>query len=206
MEKIEPKKLKYNMNGLHPFYDEETLQLHYNKHYKGYIKKLNELIEIHDFPEKGLENLIMDIDKYEDDVRFNAGGVYNHEIFWDSMSPKMPKRNNNFKFLINDSFGGAEKLKKELIEAGNSIFGVGWVWLVLNPKDFKLSLEITYNQDNPKMFINPRNKYLLLGLDLWEHSYYLSVHNDKKKYIENFWWIINWQRGNDIINRLLEKK
>ena len=191
MKKIGIEKLPYSYTALRPFIDSETMDVHYNKHYKGYVEKLNLALE----KEKGdldLEEIIKSIDKYDTAVRNNAGGAFNHALFWKMLSPKKqtPKGEINKKIL--SEFKTFNNFKKKFEEVAKDRFGSGWVWLILT-KNNKLKIMSTPNQDNPLMNIIEAGGYPLLGLDLWEHAYYLKYKNRRDDYIKNFWKVVNWE-------------
>jgi len=176
MKKIGIEKLPYSYSAIKQFVDPETMDIHYNKHYKGYVKKLNDALS----KRKGeieLEDIIKSISKFDTKVRNNAGGAFNHALFWKMLSPKKP------------------------IDR----FGSGWCWLVLT-KSNKLKIMSTPNQDNPLMNVVEGGGYPLLGLDLWEHAYYLRYRNKRDQYIKNFWNSINWEFVNELYKNYMNEK
>jgi Fe-Mn family superoxide dismutase len=185
-----PEKVDYSFSSLEPFTSEETMNVHYNKHYKGYIKKCNELVK----RPKPLEEMAKEISKYNDVIRFNIGGALNHSI-WFQILKKDVSLKGSVEELIKKKFGSYKNFKKEFEEKAFSIMGSGWCWLTS-----KGEIVVTSNQDNPLMFRYMGNP--ILGLDLWEHSFYLDYQSDKKEYINNFFKCINW----DFVNSLLEKE
>jgi Fe-Mn family superoxide dismutase len=216
---FKPVKLKYGYDELSEFIDAETMEIHYNKHYKGYINKLNELLKDKKINLKDsdtIENLMSRVNGLGKKIKNQAGGVYNHEFFWEIMTPDKEKRkyDGEIKKLIDNQFGSLDKFKQEFSEQAKSKFGSGWCWLVLKPNK-KLKIMTTSNQDNPLMNIYlSRDKYndgsiiyksisgkILLGLDLWEHSYYLKYRNKRDEYIKNFWKVVNWDHINNIIKK-----
>lgn len=210
-----PVKLPYSYDGLSDFIDDETMKVHYNGHYKGYVEKLNELLKNRgvkvDFS-KGVEPLMGKMNGMGKKIRNQAGGAYNHELFWSMMTPDKNKRKfeGKIKELIENQFVSLENFKEEFLKEAKGKFGSGWCWLILRPNG-KLKIVTTSNQDNPKMNIfltKDRNEEgaisyrpipgkILLGLDLWEHSYYLKYKNKREDYIKNFWKVVNWDFVNE---------
>ena len=183
-------KVDYSFSSLQPFTSEETMDVHYNKHYKAYVDKCNELIK----RPKPLVEIAQEIKKYDDKVRFNVGGALNHSI-WFRILKKGVKLDGAVKDLIESNFKSYENFKDEFEEKALSIMGSGWCWLTT-----KGELHTTPNQDNPLMERSMGDP--VLGLDMWEHSFYLDYQSDKKKYVKNFFKCINW----DAINTVLETK
>ncbi len=188
LEKVGPYKpinLPYKLNALEPVVNKQTTDFHFNKHYKGYVKKLNAAMGgRRKIP---LVELVKNIDNYNDKVRDNAGGAYNHQLFFNMMKPGGSDFNGEIADRIKKRFGSYAKFKKEFIDNAASQFGSGWGWLV--EKDGKLDLVKTPNQDNPLMHDmgNP-----ILGVDVWEHSYYLMYGPDRKEWLSKFFDIVNW--------------
>jgi Fe-Mn family superoxide dismutase len=185
MEKIGIDKLPYSYSSLQRFIDPKTMNIHYNKHYKGYVEKLNNAIENIKGSDLNLEDIVKGISKFNKTVRNNAGGAFNHALFWKMLSPKKQNINGPIKEKIIKDFGSYEDFKKEFIDKSKSNFGSGWCWLVLN-KNEKLKIVITPNQDNPLMNVVKDGGCPLLGLDLWEHAYYLKYQNKRDDYVDNF--------------------
>jgi superoxide dismutase, Fe-Mn family len=197
MEKIGIDKLPYSYSSLEKFIDSETMDIHYNKHYKGYVKKLNDALSEKKYKYIDLEDIITKIDKFNDKIRNNAGGAFNHALFWKMLSPKKQLPKGEILNKIKKQFGNIKKLKDEFNTAAKDRFGSGWVWLVLT-KNNRLKILTTPNQDNPLMNIIKDGGYPLLGLDLWEHAYYLKYRNKRDQYIEKFWDCVNWEFVNDL--------
>jgi len=197
MKKIGIEKLPYAYSALKRFIDPETMNVHYNKHYKGYVDKLNALLQ----KRKGtddLEKIIKNISKYPKAVRDNAGGAFNHALFWNMLSPTPTKVGKKMYQKIRKQYGGLPKFKEEFEKIAKERFGSGWVWLILTNKN-TLKIMSTPNQDNPLMNVIEGGGYPLLGLDLWEHAYYLKYRNKRDEYIKNFWTAVNW----DFVENLL---
>lgn len=210
-----PAKLPYSYGDLSEFIDEETMKIHYNGHYKGYVNKLNKLLsekkQGFDFS-KGLDSLIGKVNGFGKSIKNQAGGAYNHELFWQMMTPDKKKRvfEGKIKELIENQFDTLEKFKEEFQSEAKSKFGSGWCWLILRPSG-KLKIMTTSNQDNPKMNIfltkdkhgddaisyRPISGRILLGIDLWEHAYYLKYKNKREDYLKNFWKVVNWEFVNE---------
>jgi Fe-Mn family superoxide dismutase len=192
MKKIGIEKLPYAYSAFRSFIDPETMSIHYNKHYKGYVKKLNKALAKRKGGDVDLENIIKTIDRYSKDVRNNAGGAFNHTLFWNMLSPNKTEMTMELKKKIVDEFTSFAKFKEKFEEVARKRFGSGWVWLVLTPNK-KLKIMSTPNQDNPLMNVIDGGGFPLLGLDLWEHAYYLKYQNKRDDYISNFWNVVNWE-------------
>jgi len=197
MKKIGIEKLPYAYSAMKQFVDPETMNIHYNKHYKGYVKKLNDQLKNKKYKYIDLEQIIKSISRYDDSVRNNAGGAFNHALFWKMLSPKKQNPKGEIFEKIKADYGNIKKLKDEFNEVAKERFGSGWVWLVLL-KNGKLKIMSTSNQDNPLMNVVKSGGYPLLGLDLWEHAYYLRYRNKRDEYIKKFWNHINWDFVNDL--------
>lgn len=191
MKKIGIEKLPYTYTALKRFIDPDTMQIHYTKHYKGYVEKLNLALEKRNFGDIELEKIVQTISKYNNNIRNNAGGAYNHALFWKMLSPTVQKPKGKILDKIEKEFGSLAKFKKEFEDIAKERFGSGWVWLVLG-KNNRLKIMSTPNQDNPLMNDIEGGGYPLLGLDLWEHAYYLKYQNKKDAYIKKFWTVVNW--------------
>ncbi len=178
-----PVPLPYAFNALEPFIDKETMELHYNKHYKGYIKKLNDEIS----GSTPIIQVVENIKKYSDKVRNNAGGYYNHTLFWSYMTPGATAPSDELVKAIGSKFTSLKNFKEKFIESALSVFGSGWCWVV--KKNNKLEFVHTPNQDNPLM---TKQGKPILGVDVWEHAYYKKYGPDREKYLENFYEVINW--------------
>jgi len=196
-------KLDYNPNSLSDFIDKETMDVHYNGHYKTYIKKLNDLLP--DDKTIPIEVLIKKISRYNRKVRNNAGGVYNHQLFWKMLSPNKTKPSEELLDKIIKDFGSYDDFRKKFERVAQDKFGSGWVWLVVGSNG-KLRVTSTSNQDNPEMNNIRGGGKVLLGLDIWEHAYYLSYRNKRDQYIKNFWKVVNWDFVNSEYQKLKPKK
>lgn len=207
-EKFKRKPLSYSLGDLSPSIDKETMEEHYGVHYKKYTDNLNdavveENIEVQMGPDmQGIKTILRNIDKYSDKVRNNGGGFYNHYLYFQNMSPEKKSPKGNLSGSIKKSFGGLPQLKKELEEAGTGLFGSGWVWLVTNKRG-DLSILTTPNQDNPIMK-KSFNGEILLGMDVWEHSYYLKHKADRKSYIKDFLDVVDWDVVEERFNKFVK--
>lgn len=183
--------LPYEFNALEPYIDEQTMKIHHGKHHQTYIDKLNAAIEGTEWAEKSIEEILQNLDKLSEDkrtaVQNNGGGHYNHGLFWNMMSANAGgKPSGNLASAIDATFGDFESFKGKFAEAAVGRFGSGWAWLV--DKDGKLEITSTANQDSP---ISGGTK-VILGLDVWEHAYYLKYQNRRPEYIDAWWNVINW--------------
>jgi Fe-Mn family superoxide dismutase len=187
--------LPYAYNALEPFIDAMTMEIHHTKHAAGYTKNLNDacVAEKVDVKTTSINSLLASISKYSTKMRNNAGGHYNHELFWQSMQPapaSMPT--SSLAKAIEKSFGTFADFQKAFSEAAKNRFGSGWAWLIINEKK-ELAICSSANQDNPLMDIAEVKGYPLLGLDVWEHAYYLKYQNKRADYINNWWNLVNWK-------------
>ena len=191
-----PVRLPYKYNALEPYIDEETMQIHYNKHYLAYLKKFNEAVDKFDITDPVI-TIMQNIDRYPIEIRDNGGGYVNHSMFWKMLKPNKTNKSNvphgvSLAKIIED-FGTYGQFKEFIIEASQRRFGSGWVWWVMN-RDGSTNILATPYQDNPYM---PEYKsFPLLGIDVWEHAYYLKYDADRTKYIKNIFKIINWDEVN----------
>ena len=187
MEQFKLPKLKYECDSLEPYIDKKTMKVHYEKHHKTYCDKLNlELVKLQ-IKEKDILKLLKKSTKLSQNLVNNLGGFFNHNLFFESLKKDVliPKK---ILSLIEKDFKSFEKFKEEFTNKGLGVFGSGWVWLVRSNKN-KLKIVTTKNQDNPLMSSNVK---ILLGLDVWEHAYYLKYQNRRVEYIQNFFNVIDW--------------
>ena len=205
MKKVKIERLPYSYSALSRFIDPETMNVHYNKHYKGYVEKLNRELEKLKDQDLELEQIIKGISRYNTTVKNNAGGAYNHQLFWKMLSPKQQRPSGPVYDKIVKKYGDYEKFKQEFARKAKNKFGAGWVWLVLT-KNNDLKIITTDNQDNPLMNTINFGGYPLLGLDLWEHAYYLKYKNKREDYIKNFFGVINWSYVNYLFDNKTKKK
>ena len=204
MKKIGIEKLPYSYSSLSRFIDSKTMNVHYNKHYKGYVDKLNKSLKNID-GDMDLEEIVRSISKFDNKVRNNAGGSFNHALFWKMLSPKKQIPKGKILKKIKEDFGNIKKMKDEFNEAAKDRFGSGWAWLYI-AKDGKLKIMSTPNQDNPLMNIVKKGGFPILGLDVWEHAYYLKYQNKRDEYINNFWNVVNWEFVEELYNLHTKKK
>ena len=184
-------KLDYAYDALEPHIDARTMEIHHTKHHNGYTTKLNGAIEGSDLDGKSIEDILSGVSNHSTAVRNNGGGYYNHNLFWKVMSPTGGgKPSGELGEAINSEFGSFDKFQEEFNNAAATRFGSGWAWLVKDGN--KLVIGSTPNQDNPLMDISELKGTPILGLDVWEHAYYLKYQNKRPEYISAFWNVINW--------------
>ncbi|EAC4967239.1 superoxide dismutase [Listeria monocytogenes] len=189
-------KLPYTYDALEPNFDKETMEIHYTKHHNTYVTKLNEAVAGHpELASKSVEELVANLDSVPEDirgaVRNHGGGHANHTLFWSILSPNGGGApTGNLKAAIESEFGTFDEFKEKFNAAAAARFGSGWAWLVVN--DGKLEIVSTANQDSPLS----DGKTPVLGLDVWEHAYYLKFQNRRPEYIDTFWNVINWDEAN----------
>ena len=184
--------LPYAFDALEPNIDARTMEIHHGKHHGGYTSKLNAAIEGSDLDNKNITDLLANLDMSNKAVRNNGGGFYNHSLFWKVMSPNGGGRpSGDLAQAINDAFGSFESFKDIFSKAAATQFGSGWAWLCVHSGG-KLEVCSTPNQDNPLMPETGCGGTPILGLDVWEHAYYLKYQNQRPAYIEAFWNVVNW--------------
>mgnify|MGYP001365184659 FL=1 len=189
IEGIKAIKLPYALDALEPSIDAETMNLHFNKHYKGYVKKLNAALPATN--KQDLLSIVKKAKSKKDAIRNNAGGAYNHQLFWNMMSPDRKTISGPIRELIEKQYKSFDNFKAIFVEEALAHFGSGWLWLV--KKGNKLELIPTNNQDNPLMYSDVT---ILLGIDVWEHAYYKKYGPNREKYIKQFLKIVNWDYCN----------
>ncbi|WP_317618255.1 superoxide dismutase [Paenimyroides aestuarii] len=188
------KGLNYGYNDLEPYMDAQTVETHYSKHHLGYCNKLNDAVKGTPLETMSIEEILNGLDLKNSALRNNAGGYYNHNIFWEIIGPKAGgKPTGKVAELINKDFGSFDAFKTQFTDAAKGLFGSGWVWLVYQ-NDGTLKITTTTNQDNPLMPNAEVKGYPLMNIDVWEHAYYLKYKNERPKYIENFWQLIDWSK------------
>jgi Fe-Mn family superoxide dismutase len=184
--------LPFGLNDLEPYMDAKTVDIHYNKHHKGYTDKLNAAIAGTDLEKKSLIEIFRNVSQYSDAVLNNSGGFYNHELFWAHLSQDGAKKpSGKLAEEIDKTFESFETFQKVFESTAASRFGSGWAWLSV---DFngRLFVSSTPNQVNPLMDVAEKQGFPILGIDVWEHAYYLLYQNHRPEYIKNFWNIVNW--------------
>ena len=201
MKKIGIEKLPYPYTALKQFIDPETMNFHYNKHYKGYVDKLNDALAKKKYGDLDLEKIIKTISRFDKTIRNNAGGAFNPALFWNMLTPDPKKLDGELYKKITKQWGTFTNFKKEFEKQAKERFGSGWVWLILTSNN-TLKIMSTPNQDNPLMNVIEGGGFPLLCLDLWEHAYYLKYRNKRDEYIANFWKVVNW----DFVTKMYEMR
>ncbi len=185
-------KLDYAYNALEPKIDARTMEIHHTKHHAAYTNKLNDAVKGTDLEGKTIEEVLAVVDKQPAGVRNNGGGFYNHNLYWKVLTPGgSGEPTGELKTAIERDFGSVDKFKEEFSNAAATRFGSGWAWLVKDDKG-KLVVSSTPNQDNPLMPVADVKGTPILGIDVWEHAYYLNYQNRRPEYISAFWDLINW--------------
>lgn len=189
-------KLKYNYTALEPHIDARTMEIHHTKHHQGYTNKLNNAIEGTDMAGMSIEDILAQAGAAGGAVRNNGGGFYNHDLFWDVMSPDGGGNPGGaVGDAINDAFGSYDAFKDQFASAAKTRFGSGWAWLIVG-EDGKLAVTSSPNQDNPLMDVAEVKGTPILGLDVWEHAYYLNYQNRRPDYVAAFFNVIDWDAVN----------
>lgn len=198
-------KLPYAYNALSPSIDASTMENHYSKHYLTYTNNLNKAIKGTEMEQLTIEEILKKASSADENLRNNAGGYYNHSLFWEIMGPKgggQPK--DTLALAISRDFGSFENFKNEFSNQATAIFGSGWTWLSVD-KAGKLQISTTPNQDNPLMPGVSVNGTPILALDVWEHAYYLQYQYRRRNYINAFFEVINWQKVNEKYEEAIKK-
>jgi len=189
-------KLPFSYQEYAPYIDAQTMEIHLTKHHQAYVNNLNKAIKDTRFAGMGLEELLMEL-RLEDGeaIRNNAGGHYNHSLFWNVLAPpaKQGKAQDRFLTAVQQDFGNLDSLKKEMNKAAMKRFGSGWSWLIVTPKG-SLSVVSTPNQDNPLMNLGADRGIPILGIDVWEHAYYLNYQNRRADYLTAVWSLVDWSK------------
>jgi Fe-Mn family superoxide dismutase len=184
--------LGYKFDALEPYIDAQTMEIHHDKHHATYVAKLNEALEkASDFQGKSIEELLKNVDAVPEEIRMavrnNGGGHHNHTLFWETMKPGGAKTpTGKVAEAISSTFGSFDDFKAKMIDAGVTRFGSGWAWLI--DKSGTLEVYSTPNQDSPLM----EGKTPVIGIDVWEHAYYLKYQNKRPDYLEAWWNVVNW--------------
>ncbi|RIN61144.1 superoxide dismutase [Staphylococcus simulans] len=190
--------LPYEFDALEPHIDKETMEIHHDKHHNTYVTKLNAAIEGTDLENKSIEEIVANLDSVPSDiqtaVRNNGGGHLNHSLFWQILSPNSEEKGTVVD-KIKEQWGSLDEFKDEFAKKAAGQFGSGWAWLVVD-KDGKLEIVTTANQDNPIT----EGKTPILGLDVWEHAYYLKYQNKRPDYLNAFWNVVNWEKVDELYN------
>lgn len=189
--------LPYAADALEPHIDKETMEIHHDKHHNTYVTKLNSAVEGTDLESKSIEEIVANLDSVPENiqtaVRNNGGGHLNHSLFWELLTPNSEEKGTVID-KIKEQWGSLDEFKKEFADKAVARFGSGWAWLVVN--NGKLEIVTTPNQDNPIT----EGKTPILGLDVWEHAYYLKYQNKRPDYISAFWNVVNWEKVDELYN------
>ena len=183
--------LPYAHDALEPHIDTLTMQIHHGKHHQAYVDNLNKALAGTENENKSLEELMAIMSTLPAAVRNNGGGHYNHSLFWTVLGPNGGEPTGALATAINDTFGSLDALKEKMSTAGATRFGSGWAWLLV--QDGKLVVSSTANQDNPLMDLAEVKGTPILGIDVWEHAYYLHYQNRRPDYLKAIWNVINWE-------------
>jgi Fe-Mn family superoxide dismutase len=198
-------KLPYSYEALSPSIDALTMENHYSKHYLTYTNNFNKVIAGTEYENLTIEDILKKLDVSDSDLRNNAGGYYNHSLFWEILGPKSKGQpNDSLAIAINRDFGSFDAFKTQFEDAASKQFGSGWAWLVTD-KTGKLQITSTSNQDNPLMSNANIKGTPILTLDVWEHAYYLNYQYRRKKYIEAFFNVINWKKVGEKYDEAISK-
>jgi Fe-Mn family superoxide dismutase len=198
-------KLNYAFNALEPHIDAKTMEIHHGKHHQAYVTNLNNAIAGQDAEKLSIEEICKNISKYPMAVRNNGGGHYNHSLFWQIMAPNAGGTpTGEVAKAIDSDLGGFEKFKTDFSQAGATRFGSGWAWLSVKD-DGKLCVCSTPNQDNPLMDIAECKGTPILGMDVWEHAYYLNYQNRRPDYMTAFFNVIDWKKVNELYLKATKK-
>lgn len=184
--------LPYAADALEPHFDAQTMTIHHDRHHQTYVTNLNNAVAGTELEGKSLEDLLKNVSQLSPAVRNNGGGHWNHTFFWNILSPSgggSPK--GDLAAAIDAKFGSFDALKEEFKKAALARFGSGWAWLIVG-EDGQLAVTSTPNQDNPLMDIAEKKGKVILGLDVWEHAYYLKFQNKRPDYVDAFWNVVSW--------------
>ncbi len=186
--------LPYNYDALEPHIDKQTMEIHHDKHHAGYVNNLNKAIAGTEFENKSLEDILKSAGKAGAAIRNNAGGHWNHTFFWEIMSPNGGgKPEGELAKAIDKDFGSLDAMKEKFNAAGAGRFGSGWAWLAVDESG-KLVICSSANQDNPLMDVAECKCTPILGVDVWEHAYYLKYQNKRPDYLSAWWNVVNWKK------------
>ncbi len=185
--------LPYAHDALEPHIDKQTMEIHHGKHHQAYVDNLNKAVAGTENENKSLEDLLKNVGSLSPAIRNNGGGHWNHTFFWETLAPHAGgEPTGALAEAINSTFGSFDALKEKVNAAGTTRFGSGWAWLIV--KDGKLEVTSTPNQDNPLMDVAEVKGTPLLGIDVWEHAYYLKYQNRRPEYLTNIWNVISWAK------------
>jgi Fe-Mn family superoxide dismutase len=186
--------LKYSYSEFEPYIDAQTMMIHHSKHHQAYVNNLNQAITGTNFENSTIMELFLNTSSCSEVIRNNAGGYFNHSLFWDILAPKEKQKatiDSEFERAVINQFGHRDTLKNKLVQAASARFGSGWAWLVVTPQK-KLIVTHTPNQDNPIMDIVSERGIPILAIDVWEHAYYLKYQNKRGAYLEAIWNLVDW--------------
>jgi Fe-Mn family superoxide dismutase len=185
--------LPYANDALEPHFDAKTMEIHHDRHHNAYVTNLNAAIAGTELDNQSIEEILANVSKASPAVRNNGGGHYNHDLFWNILAPagKGGELSGDLKSAVEAAFGSVEEFKAQFKAAATSRFGSGWAWLIVKA-DGNLAVTSTPNQDNPLMDIAEVKGTPILGLDVWEHAYYLHYQNKRPDYVDAFWNVVNW--------------
>ncbi len=189
--------LQYATDALEPHFDKATMEIHHGKHHQAYVTNLNNAVAGTEMENLSIEAILTNISKYPMPVRNNGGGHFNHSLFWTLLAPNGGgDPTGDLGAAINTAFGSYATFKEEFAKAAIGRFGSGWAWLIV--KDGKLAISSTPNQDNPLMDVAEVKGAPILGLDVWEHAYYLHYQNRRADYVAAFWSVVNWTKAAEL--------
>lgn len=196
--------LPYEYNSLEPYIDEQTMKIHHDKHHQAYVDKLNKALENSNLKEKSIQELMSNLNSIPEEIRQavmnHGGGHINHTFFWEILAKEKPfSEDLEIGSAIIGKFGSFESFKEQFSNSASTLFGSGWAWLVLDNETKQLEIIQTKNQGSPVS----ENKTPLIGIDVWEHAYYLKYQNKRPEYIEAFFNIINWEKVEEIYMKSL---
>ncbi|MDB4901178.1 MAG: sodA [Mucilaginibacter sp.] len=193
--------LPYATDALEPHIDKMTMEIHHGKHHQAYVTNLNKALEGKPEADSSIEDILKNVSKFPMAVRNNGGGHYNHSLFWTLLSPGGGgEPSGALANAINSTFGSFADFKTKMSEAGATRFGSGWAWLIVTP-DKKLAISSTPNQDNPLMDVAEVKGTPVLGIDVWEHAYYLKYQNRRPEYLTAIWNVINWNHVSELYTK-----
>ena len=192
--------LGFKYDALEPYIDAQTMQLHYEKHFRGYYDKFMAAAKNTDAINLPMPEIFASINKYGAAIRNDGGGYYNHSLFWENLTPKQGAIPAALNKALEDNFGSVDNFKNSFGSTAKTVFGSGWAWLAADSNG-KLFITSTPNQDSTLMEFISKKGTPLLGLDVWEHAYYLHYQNRRAEYVDNFWHVVNW----DTVNSRLQK-
>jgi superoxide dismutase, Fe-Mn family len=189
--------LAYAHNALEPHIDTKTMEIHHGKHHQAYVDNLNKALDGHEMSSASLEELMAKMSSLPPAVRNNGGGHYNHSLFWSIIGPEAGSASAELAAAIDNELGGMDKFKADFAQAAMTRFGSGWAWLCVK-KDGKLCVCSSPNQDNPLMDLAECPGTPILGVDVWEHAYYLNYQNRRADYLAAFWNVVNWTKVSEL--------